>query len=92
MTTKDEPGTVTISPASPEVGQALRAELRDPDGDVRVNPEGWRWQRWAEVTASWAAINDSTAARYTPGTADVGQKLRVRVSYQAGGQRLRSAG
>ena len=83
VTNEDEPGTATVSPSTPEAGQTLRAELSDPDGDVRVNPEGWQWER-REGSASWAAINDSTAARYTPGAADVGQMLRVTVGYADG--------
>ena len=78
VTNLDEPGVVTLSTNSPQVGTAITATLADPDGGQSSG--SWRWDRSTDQT-NWTEITGATATSYTPVAADVGQFLRVRVSY-----------
>ena len=82
VTAVDEPGAVTLSSPQPQVGTSLQAAVTDPDGGV-TSPS-WTWQRSADGV-SWSDIAGASTAGYTPATGDVGQRLRVRVSYTLGG-------
>ena len=83
----DEPGAVTLSSPQPQVGTSLQAAATDPDGTV-ASPS-WTWQRSADGV-SWSDIAGASSAGYTPATGDVGQRLRVRVSYTLGGNQSAS--
>ena len=72
----DEAGTVTISPAQPQVRTALTATLDDPDGATT----GVTWQ-WARENTDGSFSNISSGASYTPVALDVGKFLRATASY-----------
>ena len=57
----DEAGTVTLSPAPPQVGTLLTATLDDPDGAAT----GVTWQ-WERSGANGSYSNISSGASYTP--------------------------
>ena len=72
----DEAGTVTLSPAPPQVGTALTATLDDPDGAT----SGVTWQ-WERSGANGSYSNISSGASYTPVALDVGKFLRATATY-----------
>ena len=78
----DEAGKLTLSSTQARVNAALSATLADPDGVSGA--AAWTWHRSPNGTNAWAAISGSTAASYTPVTADVGYYLRVTASYTDG--------
>ena len=87
----DEAGTVTLSPSQPRAGAWVTATLREPDKGVRVR--GWQWQRRASEAAPWEDITLVGALSageffqgpsYRPVAGDVGQMLRVTMSYTDG--------
>ncbi len=78
----DAPGTVSIDPATAQVGTELSATLSDADEVAAVT--GWQWHRRASDQAAWTAISGATAAAYTPVSADAGQYLQATVSYTDG--------
>ena len=78
----DEAGKLTPSSTQPRVGAALTATLTDADGVSGAIV--WMWHSSPNGTNAWAAISGSTAASYTPVTADVGYYLRVTASYTDG--------
>ena len=87
----DPPGTVSLSPTSPEVGSAVTATLVDLDGTLSAL--AWQWQRRADASSAWVDIEPPSGARnpiiaavslYTPVTADVGKQLRATVTYTDG--------
>ena len=85
----DEAGTVSMPSTVPRVGQSITATLTDLDG--QVTGASWTWER--EEGATWVTVWPSGAAgtaaesypelsRYKPQTADIGHRLRARVSYR----------
>ena len=74
----NEPGTLTLSSASPAFGEELTATLEDPDGGI--TDVSWEWQ-WSEIGATWLTIPGGRAAGYTPTESDGGLLLRVVVEY-----------
>ena len=72
----DEAGTVTLSPAPPQVGTALTATLDDPDGAAT----GVTWQ-WERSGANGSYSNISSGASYTPVALDLGKFLRATATY-----------
>ena len=72
----DEAGTVTLSPAPPQVGTLLTATLDDPDGAAT----GVTWQ-WERSGANGSYSNISSGASYTPVAADLGKFLRATATY-----------
>ena len=81
VTNVDEEGTVTLSTMSPVVGNAVEAELTDPDGDI----SGMTWQ-WASAgdDGAYSDIEGETSASYTPDADDVGMTLRATATYDDG--------
>ena len=71
-------GSVSLSSTTPQVGTGLTATLTDPDGTL--SGESWVWARSSDKD-SWTNISGATSATYTPVTADVGNYLRVTVTY-----------
>ncbi len=77
----DEQGTVTLSSAQPQVGTLLFATFDDPDGTT--SNESWTWARSTDGS-SWTDISAVLSRFYTPVADDVGNYLRVTVSYDDG--------
>ena len=83
----EEPGTATVKPYRPVVGEPTTASLTDPDGLVRYDPPRWQWQ-WTENLPSpaWEDIPGSRARSevYTPVSEDEGRLLKATVTYGDG--------
>ena len=79
VTDINEPGTVALTAAAPEVGSALTATLTD--GDADVSGETWTWSWSTTSTGSFTTISGETTATYTPETTDVGRYLKASVTY-----------
>ena len=80
----DEPGTVTLSQATPGVGSALRPTLDDPDGWVVLFKVQWSRADTANgafTVLNFRYISSLRKASYTPGTADEGKFLKVTLFY-----------
>jgi hypothetical protein len=74
-------GTPVLNDPTPQAGVAVTAltgGIADADGLAGV-PFAFRWQ--AEDGGSWSDVNGATGASFTPGAAQVGQRLRVVVSF-----------
>ena len=79
VTNLDEKGSVRLSSVSPRVNSVVSATLSDPDGGV--SSPVWQWQRSSDGVA-WERISGApTGGSYTPSNTDVGQRLRVSVTY-----------
>ena len=84
----DEGGTVTLSPAQPEVSVAISATLADPSGSITGTT--WVWSRSGDGLADWSDITEATSVSYTPVAAEVGNYLRATATYtdaQGSGQK-----
>ena len=80
----DEPGTVTLSQATPGVGSALRPTLDDPDGWVVLFRVQWSRADTADgpfTLLNFRYISSLRKASYTPETADEGKFLKVTLFY-----------
>ena len=88
ITNIDEPGTVTLLNAQPQVETPLTAELEDPDGNISAVT--WKWENSTSSDA-WNTISGATSASYTPVEADVGKSLRATASYSDGQDSGKSA-
>ena len=80
----DEPGTVTLSQATPGVGSALRPTLDDPDGWMVLFKVQWSRADTADgafTVLNFRYISSLRKASYTPGTADEGKFLKVTLFY-----------
>ena len=80
----DEPGTVTLSQATPGVGSALRPTLDDPDGWVVLFKVQWSRADTADgpfTVLNFRYISSLRKASYTPETADEGKFLKVTLFY-----------
>ena len=79
VTNVDEPGVVTLMPATaPVVGTAVAATLVDPDGGVAGVT--WQWYR-VEALGEPMEITDATGETYTPVDGDVGTRLQATATY-----------
>ena len=78
VTNVEEDGSVTLTPARPEVGVRVSASVVDPDGGI--SNLVWRWER-SPNNRDWVPIPGAGGASYTPTTADRGHYLRVVVTY-----------
>ena len=84
VTNLDEPGTVTLSQATPRVGSALLATLDDPDGWVLLSAVQWSRADTADgpfTVLSFKYISSPRRAAYTPEAADEGKFLKVTLFY-----------
>ena len=80
----DEPGTVTLSQATPGVGSALRPTLEDPDGWVVLSKVQWSRADTADgpfTLLNFKYISSLRKASYTPEAADEGKFLKVTLFY-----------
>ena len=82
----EEPGTVTVKPYRPVIGEPTTASLSDPDG-LRYNRPRWQWQ-WTESlsSADWEDIPGRRARSevYEPVGEDEGRLLRATAAYGDG--------
>ena len=79
VTNVDEPGVVTLMPATaPVAGTAVAATLDDPDGGVAGVT--WQWYR-VEALGEPMEITDATGETYTPVDGDVGTRLQATATY-----------
>ena len=79
VTNVDEPGVVTLMPATaPVVGTAVAATLVDPDGGVAGVT--WQWYRVGALGEPME-ITDATGETYTPVDGDVGTRLQATATY-----------
>ena len=74
----EEDGSVTLTPARPEVGVEISADLEDPDGGI--SNRVWRWER-SPNNRDWTPIPGAGGDSYTPTSADRGHYLQVVVTY-----------
>ena len=81
VTNVDEPGKVTLNLLQPQVDTGLTTIVTDPDGGVRGMT--WKWEGSSDKTG-WATINGAVSGTYIPVAADVGNYLRVTVTYTDG--------
>ena len=79
---EDEDASLTLSADQPLAGTALSATLVDADG--RPSNLDWTWESSPDGFSGWAPIAGATSSRYTPVEADLGQYLRVTVTYTDG--------
>ena len=80
----DEPGTVTLSQATPGVGSKLLATVDDPDGWVVLFGIQWSWADTVDgpfTDLDFKYISSPRKASYTPETADEGKFLKVTLFY-----------
>ena len=80
----DEPGTVTLSQATPRVGSTLLATLDDPDGWVLLSAVQWSRADTADgpfTVLSFKYISSPRRASYTPEAGDEGKFLKVTLFY-----------
>ena len=82
VTNVEEPGTVTLDPERPVVGEMITANLDDPDGDV--TGDMWQWAKRSMDMTTWDDIPGATAAAYTPVEGDDGYYLRATAMYDDG--------
>ena len=78
VTNVDEPGTLTLSPTRPRLGEALAATLVDPDGVTGTTT--WTWERSAGRN-EWNDIGGAASSSYPPVAADAGHYLRATATY-----------
>ena len=77
ITDVDEEGAIEVSAETPEVGNALTANVSDPEG---ATAPVWVWER-SDDQMTWVAISGATSDTYTPTAADEGLYLRARATY-----------
>ncbi len=78
ITDEDDPGTVTFSPEQPIAGTILAATLADQDGVQ--SEDTWQWKISTDQS-TWTEITDANTNSLVPGSGDIGQYLRVAVTY-----------
>ena len=78
VTNADDPGEVTLSSTQPQVDEPIQATLSDQDGGIVI--DRWSWERFPEPfgTRSSGVANSV----YTPAAGEIGQYVRVTVSYR----------
>ena len=79
VTNVEEPGKVTLNLLQPQVSTGLTTIVTDPDGGVRGMT--WEWESSSDNKNTWTPISGAVSGTYFPVDADVGNYLRVTVSY-----------
>ena len=89
-----EPGFVTFSTSTPQVGVQLTATLTDGDEvwpyDPRFRMPRWQWSKSDTADGTFTDIAGATGKHYTPSASDLGKFLMADVFYHdhyEGGQR-----
>ena len=75
----DETGTVTFTPAQPDLGIPITASVTDTDG--AVTEATWQWSKADTATGAFTDITSATSATYRPAEADLGKFLKASVAY-----------
>ncbi len=88
VTDGPDPGMITISPASPRVGETLRATLTDEDDVLSAAPFNWRA---LEPGARAHEPQESETATYVASQSAVGKHIEAYTTYtdRHGGQRAK---
>ena len=74
---RDDPGTITLSPSAPRIGETVTATLVDTDSGVRDTV--WTWPRHGGVSGQqYPSIRTS---KEKVGRNDLGKRLRATVTY-----------
>ena len=82
VTNVDEPGVVTLNLLQPQVATGLTTIVTDPDGGVLGMT--WLWESSSDKN-TWTPISSgAVSGTYIPVAADVGNYLRVTVTYTDG--------
>ncbi len=81
VTDAEEVGTITINPLRGWDGTPFRDELYDDDGGIITGTWQWQWQR-SSNRSSWEEISGAVSNSYLAGADDVGQYLRLYVTYE----------
>ncbi len=80
-----EPGFVTFSTSTPQVGVAITGTLADDDGvypyDRRFRMPRWQWSKSDTADGTFVDIAGATGKSYTPVTSDLGKFLMADVLY-----------
>ncbi len=92
ITNVDEPATLTLSNRQPVDGVGIMATLTDVDVVETSSPApDWQWARGSSRTGSFTDIEATTSPAngaetdtYTPGPSDIGNYLRLTVTYTDG--------
>ena len=79
---EDEAAALVLSAAQPALDTAVTATLTDADGGL--SGWDWVWERSSNRFAPWTEILGAKSSIYTPVEADLGQYLRVTVTYNDG--------
>ena len=78
----EEPGSLTLSSQTPEVGALIRAALTDPDG--RISNLQWQWASSSTPGGAFTSISGGVSASYAPTASDQNLYLQVTVTYTDG--------
>ncbi len=78
----DEPGSLTLDTAEPEIGTAVTATLTDPDGNLTSMQ--WQWSKSENGATDWEDISGASANVYTPTADAAGMYLRAMAMYADG--------
>ena len=78
VTDLQEPGSVTLAPTQPTVGESVAATLNDED--ERTSPS-WQWTRADSDSGDWSDITGAAHPSYTPESEDLGKYLQATATY-----------
>ena len=81
VTDLDEDGALTLAPSPIKAATAVTATLTDDDEPTNIT---WKWETGevgADNSVTYTEISGATTASYTPTAADIGNLLRVTVTY-----------
>ena len=79
VTQVPEQGKLTLSEAQPLTGNAITAEVDDPDNGVAIVT--WQWLKATSTANAFTVIPGATTDTYTPITADNGFYLQAKATY-----------
>ena len=79
VTNVDEMGSVDIDDLQPQAGEAMTADVSDPDSES-LEQTRWQWSKSMDE-AAWEDISGATSAGYTPKTGDIGYYLQATATY-----------
>ena len=80
VTNVDEVGSVSIDDLQPQAGEAMRADVSDPDNES-LEQTRWQWSKSMDEAGSGEEISGATSPTYTPETGDIGYYLRATATY-----------
>jgi Ca2+-binding RTX toxin-like protein len=81
--TTDHAGAASLAGPGPEGhvddGQTITASVADPDG--AIHGVSFQWQILDGDGVTWNDLADATSAQFTPGSAELGDQVRVAINY-----------